>query len=98
MEIVITPSKNNNKKFDALIDGKKTVSFGQKGASDYTKHKDKERKERYIDRHKKNEDWGVSGVKTAGFWSRHILWAKPTLKESVDDINKKFKSLNVKMK
>jgi hypothetical protein len=98
MEIVITPSKNNNKKFDALIDGKKTVSFGQKGASDYTKHKDKERKERYIARHKKNEDHGLSGVKTAGFWSANLLWNKKTLKESVDDINKRFKSLNVKMK
>ena len=98
MEIVITKSKKSDKKFDAVIDGKKTVSFGQKGASDYTKHKDKERKEAYISRHKKNEDWGVSGVKTAGFWSRHILWAKPTLKESIDDIHKKFKSLNVKMK
>jgi hypothetical protein len=98
MEIVITPSKNNNKKFDALIDGKKTVSFGQKGASDYTKHKDKERKERYIARHKKNEDHGLSGVRTAGFWSANLLWNKKTLKESIDDINKKFKSLNVKMK
>ena len=98
MEIVITPSKNNNKKFDALIDGKKTVSFGEKGASDYTKHKDKERKERYIARHKKNEDHGLSGVRTAGFWSANLLWNKKTLKESIDDINKKFKSLNVKMK
>ena len=98
MEIVITPSKNNNKKFDALIDGKKTVSFGQKGASDYTKHKDKERKERYIARHKKNEDHGLSGVRTAGFWSANLLWNKKTLKESIDDIHKKFKSLNVKMK
>ena len=98
MEVVISSSTNKNKKFDARIDGTKTVSFGQKGASDFTKHKDKERKERYIARHKKNEDWTSSGVKTAGFWSRHLLWAKPTLKESIDDINKKFKSLNVKMK
>ena len=40
----------------------------------------------------------MSGVKTAGFWSKNVLWNKPTLKSSVDDINKKFKSLNVKMK
>ena len=98
MEIVITPSKNKKKKFDALIDGTKTISFGEKGASDFTKHKDKDRKERYIARHKAREDWNVSGVKTAGFWSKNLLWAKPTLKESIDDINKKFKSLNVKMK
>ena len=87
MEVVITKS-TNKLKFDARIDGTKTVSFGQKGASDFTKHKDTDRKDRYIARHKKNEDHGLSGVKTAGFWSRHILCAKPTLKASVDGINK----------
>jgi hypothetical protein len=98
MEIVISPSKNKKKKFDAIIDGKKTISFGDSAYQDYRKHKDKERKERYIARHKKNEDHGLSGVRTAGFWSANLLWNKKTLKESIDDINKKFKSLNVKMK
>ena len=98
MEVVISPSKNKSKKFDALINGSKTISFGQKGASDYTKHKDKDRKNRYIDRHKAREDWNASGAKSAGFYSKHILWNKPTLKASIDDINKRFKVLNVKMK
>ena len=98
MEVVISPSKNKKKKFDARIDGSKTVSFGEKGASDFTKHKDKDRKERYIDRHKAREDWNASGAKTAGFYSKHVLWNKPTLKASIDDINKRFKGLNVKMK
>ena len=98
MEIVITKSKKSDKKYDARIDGTKTVSFGEKGASDFTKHKDKDRKESYIARHKKNENWNASGAKTAGFYSKHVLWNKKTLKESVDDINKRFKSLNAKMK
>jgi hypothetical protein len=98
MEVVITKSKKPDKKYDARIDGSKTVSFGQKGASDFTKHKDKDRKDRYIDRHKNNENWNASGVKTAGFYSKHVLWNKPTLKASIDDINKRFKGLNVKMK
>ena len=98
MDVVITKSKKPDKKYDARVDGAKTVSFGQKGASDFTKHKNTDRKERYIDRHKKNEDWTKSGVKTAGFYSKHVLWNKPTLKESIDDINKKFKGLNIKMK
>ena len=98
MEVVITKSKKPDKKYDARVDGSKTVSFGQKGASDFTKHKDKDRKEAYIARHKKNEDWTKSGAKTAGFWSKNLLWNKKTLKDSVDDINKKFKSLNVKVK
>ena len=98
MEVIITKSKKPDKKYDARVDGSKTVSFGQKMASDFTKHKDTDRKERYIDRHKAREDWTKSGVKTAGFYSKHVLWNKPTLKESIDDINKRFKNLNIKMK
>ena len=98
MEVVITKSKKPDKKYDARIDGSKTVSFGEKGASDFTKHKDKDRKNRYVDRHKAREDWNASGAKTAGFYSKHVLWNKPTLKASIDDINKRFKGLNVKMK
>ena len=98
MGVVITKSKKPGKKYDARIDGTKTVSFGQKGASDFTKHKNTDRKERYIDRHKKNEGGNKSGTKAAGFYSKHALWNKPTLKESIDDINKRFKNLNIKMK
>ena len=88
----------NLKRFDARIVNKKTISFGQKGASDFTKHKDDERKDAYINRHKKNEDWTKSGVKTAGWMSKHVLWNKSTLQASVADINNKFKNINVKMK
>ena len=51
MDIVISKSNKKNKKYDAVINGTKTVAVGQNGASDYSKHKDKDRKERYIDRH-----------------------------------------------
>ena len=36
--------------------------------------------------------------KSAGFYSKHVLWNKPTLKASIDDINKRFKNLNVNIK
>ena len=98
MEVIIKKSRNPNKKLDAVIDGKRTVSFGQKGYSDFTLHKDPERKERYINRHKKNEDCGLSGVDTSGFYAKHVLWNKKTLKESVNDLNKKYKSINFKLK
>ena len=39
MEVVISKSKKPDKKYDATINGKKTVSFGSKGASRYTKTK-----------------------------------------------------------
>ena len=44
----------------------------------------------------KHEDWTKSGVTTAGWMSKHIRWNKSTLQASVADINKQFKSLNVK--
>ena len=98
MEIIIKKSSKSDKKLDAVIDGNKTVSFGAKGYSDYTLHKDPERKERYISRHKKNEDWTKSGIKTPGFYAKHVLWNKPTLKGSVDDMNKKFKNIHSTLK
>ena len=52
MEVVITKSRKPDKKYDARIKGTKTVSFGQQGASDFTKHRNKYRKDQYIDRHK----------------------------------------------
>ena len=48
MEVVLTKSKKPDKKYDARIDGTKTITFGQKGASDFTKHKNPHRKYRYI--------------------------------------------------
>lgn len=66
----------------------KKVHFGQEGASDYTKHKDEERKNRYLARHEKNEDW--ENPYTPGALSRWILWNKPTLRSSIDDFKKRF--------
>ena len=94
INVIIKKSTNPNKKYDAIFEDKK-ISFGASGYSDYTKHKDPERKKRYIDRHKKNENWG--NVESAGFLSRYILWNKPTLKESIKDINEKNKKYNFKL-
>jgi hypothetical protein len=95
IDIVIERSHLPNKKYNAVIDGKKTIPFGAKGMSDFTKHKDEERKQRYIDRHRKNENW--NDPKTAGFYSRWVTWNKPTLEQSVRDINTKFKNVHVKL-
>jgi len=90
MEIYLYKSPRKDKKYMAIVDGKK-VHFGAEGYSDYTKHKDSERKARYIKRHRKREKWGKSGIKTAGFWSRWLLWGEPTLRDSIKAIEKKFK-------
>ena len=93
MKVEIKPSTQKDKKLMAIFyddDGKKkkTTHFGAKGMSDFTIHKDKERKERYLDRHRKRENW--DSFMTAGSLSRWILWNKPTLKASISDYKKRF--------
>ena len=96
MNIIIKPSNKPDKKYMAIIDDKKTVHFGAAGASDYTKHKDKERKERYLARHENNEQW--NNPLTAGFYATNILWNKPTITESIRDTNRRFKNINIKLR
>ena len=95
MNIIIKPSHLPDKKFDAIINNKKTIPFGQKGASDYTKHKDTERKNRYLERHK-NDNY--NNILYPSFFSNNLLWNKPTLNESIKDTNKRFKNINIKLK
>jgi hypothetical protein len=87
--IYFRDSTRDIKKYMVFVEGK-TVHFGSRGMSDFTKHKDPERKERYILRHKVNENWDKSGIKTAGFWSRHALWGKDTLDDSLKYIESHF--------
>lgn len=82
-----------------------TVHFGDSAYSDYTQHKDRNRMERYIARHEpksdigstksssgfRSEDWNYTGIFTPGFWSRWILWNKPSLVDSILDTEKRFK-------
>ena len=96
MEVTIIKSKKKDKKFDANIktkDSEKNISFGASGYSDFTKHKDEKRTDRYISRHKKNENWNKSGIDTAGFYSKHLLWNKDTFDKSFNDLKKKFPSI-----
>jgi len=83
--------KDSKKKYIVVVykgNLKKTIKFGAAGYSDFTMHKDEERKKRYIERHKKNEDF--NDPFTAGFWSRWLLWEKPTIRESKEYITKRF--------
>ena len=75
-------------KYVAIFDDGSHTSFGALGYEDYTQHGDKKRKQLYLNRHRKNEDW--SNPKTAGALSRWILWNKPTLEESINNYIKKF--------
>ena len=101
----IEESSRKDKKYDAIFREKKCpcpknkkpccgakekkVSFGAKGMSDFTIHKDEDRKERYLSRHKgMNEDW--NDPMTPGALSRWILWNKPSFEASVKDFKNRF--------
>lgn len=68
---------------------RKTTYFGAAGMSDYTIHKDQGRKQRYLDRHRKNENWDEPT--SAGSLSRYILWNLPSLRGSIADYKRRFK-------
>ena len=84
------PANDGKHKYYIIINSGKTIKFGQASASDFTIHKDEARKQRYINRHKNNETWSKSGIDTAGFWSRWLLWNLPTKKDSYMDIKRRF--------
>jgi len=94
--IEISPSKRPGKKYKAVIDNQKTIHFGSKGASDFTLHQNENRKQSYINRHRKNEDW--TDPNTAGFYAKNILWNKPTIQASIKDTNQRFKGLRITYK
>ena len=90
----ISKSTKSGKKMMALFEDchtnrQKTVHFGAAGMSDYTLHKDSERKASYLSRHGSNEKW--EDYTTAGSLSRWILWNKPTLSASIADYKRRFK-------
>ena len=96
--VEVKRSTNDEKKLMAVFtypdERTKTTHFGQRGASDYTKHGEQERMERYLERHgggtttSTKEDW--KDPTTAGALSRWILWNKPSLSASFNDFKKRF--------
>ena len=89
VEVLLRPSLKTDKKFDAVL-GERVVSFGARGMSDYTLHKDAARMDRYVQRHAAREDWRQSGLRTPGFWSRWLLWNKPSFDASRKDMERRF--------
>lgn len=66
----------------------KRIQFGASGYQDFTQHQDEKRKENYIKRHEKNENW--NDLTTAGAWSKGILWNQKTLYDSIKNMEQNF--------
>ena len=88
MQVTLTKSDKPEKRLKAVFENK-TVHFGQKGGSTYIDHNDNQIKSNWEARHKVREDWGK--YNSAGALAKHILWNKPTLKGSIQDLNSKQK-------
>ena len=96
----VKPLKSGQKKYVAKFEittkngkkKKKSTKFGAKGMSDYTIHKDIERRNRYIKRHTK--DLRTNDPTRAGFLSMYILWNKKTYKSSLEDYKRRLNTYN----
>jgi hypothetical protein len=95
--VSLKKSDKEDKKYMVTFENRKTkrtktIYFGAAGMEDYTIHKDKARKENYLKRHKgMGEDWSDSGIMTAGYWSRWLLWSKPDFKDALKLVMGKLK-------
>ena len=77
--VSVNPANDGTHKYEATFENdgrKKTTKFGQAGADDYIKSKDKEQRARYIKRHQK--DLATGDPTRAGFLSRYLLWGEST--------------------
>ena len=89
----IVQATSNNKKYNAVItkDDKsiKIVPFGDNRYEDFTQHHNKRRRELYILRHEKNENW--NDPESPGALSRYILWGNSKkIDTNIKEFKKKF--------
>lgn len=91
-KVVIKKSNKEGKKLMAVFtmsNGRtRTTHFGASGMDDYTKTRDKAQKQRYLKRHRRNENW--NNPLSAGALSRWILWNKETREASISDYKRRF--------
>ncbi len=93
VKVVIKKSNKEGKKLMAIFtmsNGRaKTTHFGSAGMDDYTKTRDKEQRQRYLKRHRRNENW--NNPVSAGALSRWILWGPFTSKQkNISSFKRRF--------
>lgn len=93
MYVQLDKSDREGKKYKAVFyDNQRkkihTTHFGQKGANDYTLTHDDEAKQRYIERHKNNEDW--NNPVSAGSLAYHLLWTEKSMAKAYNKYLAKF--------
>ena len=73
-------STRKNNKYMATLPGGKKVHFGSSKYPDYTIHKDKERRDKYLSRatkiKNKQGELTYTNPESSNYWSVHLLWPK----------------------
>lgn len=91
MKVILRKSPRFTKKYRVTFPDGRFVDFGGRGYSDYTIHRDPERMKRYLARHgRMGETWSKKGLYTAGFWSRWLLWSRPSMPEAKRLLSSRF--------
>ena len=93
MFVQLQKSNNEGKKYTAIFYNDerkkiKTTHFGQEGANDFTRTHDEEAKQRYIERHSKNENW--NDYQSAGSLAYHLLWTEKSMAKAYNKYITKF--------
>ena len=73
-------STRKNNKYMATLPGGKKVHFGSPKYPDFTIHKDKERRDKYLSRamkiKNKKGELTYTNPESSNFWSVHLLWPR----------------------
>lgn len=90
MLLDVVNSWRKDKRYAAIFDNNPTIHFGSKNGSTYIDHKNDDKKNNYISRHKGlgSEDW--TNPYKPGTLSRYILWEYKTLPKAIKQYNKRF--------
>ena len=98
INVVIRKSSKPGKKYDAIFNGVKTISFGASGYQDFILSKgDEVKRQSYLKRHG-NEDWSRNNIESAAWLSRWILWEKPTIQQAIQHANSMYKDVKFVLK
>jgi len=97
----IEPSTRKDKKYMAIFQigttgtelkevVVKKIHFGDKKYSDFTIHKDEERRKLYVNRHRNDN---LENPLSPGSLSMYILWSKPTIEQGINYYKSKFNNI-----
>jgi hypothetical protein len=78
--MLIEPSTRKDKRLMATFANGKVIHFGLKGGKTYIDEGDKIKRQNYLARHQKRENW--DDPFTAGSLSRYLLWGDSTSLEA----------------